>query len=131
MYNHFNHVQSTTNPTKVIKQYGLFQLEEDANSTPWHIFSPLNLNPATNPLSKFKYHFPKFSDSGTISVNEHLVSISNACHNKGANENDTCTILSVNYLEGKDVSDFFELPPKLFSTWDKLSYWFKYTYGQP
>jgi hypothetical protein len=27
MYSHFNHVQSTTNPTKVIKQYDLFQFQ--------------------------------------------------------------------------------------------------------
>jgi hypothetical protein len=52
MYSHFNHVQSTTNPAKVIKQYGLFQFEEDANATPWHVSSPLNMNPTTNPLPK-------------------------------------------------------------------------------
>jgi hypothetical protein len=39
--------------------------------------------------------------------------------------------LFVNSLEGKVVVDFFELPPKVFSTWDELSYWFKSTYGQP
>jgi hypothetical protein len=115
MYNHFNHVQSTTNPAKVIKQYGLFQFEEDANTTPWHVSSPLNLNPTTNPLPKFKDHLPKFSGSGTISVNEHLVAFSNACHNIGANDNDTCMRLFVNSLEGKVVADFFELPPKVFS----------------
>jgi hypothetical protein len=68
MHNHFNLVQSTTNPAKVIKKYGLFQFEEDANATPWNISSPLNLNPTTIPLPKFKYYFPKFSISGTISV---------------------------------------------------------------
>jgi hypothetical protein len=26
---------------------------------------------------------------------------------------------------------FFKLPPKVFSTWDELTYWFKSTYGQP
>jgi hypothetical protein len=90
MYSHFNRVQSTTNPTKVIKQYGLFQFKEDINATPCHVSSPLNINPATNPLPKFKDHLPKFSGSGTISVNEHLVVFSNACHNIGENDNDTC-----------------------------------------
>jgi hypothetical protein len=31
LYSHHIHVQSTTNPTKVIKKYGIFQFEEDAN----------------------------------------------------------------------------------------------------
>jgi hypothetical protein len=39
--------------------------------------------------------------------------------------------LFVNSLEGKDAANFFELLPKVFSTWDDLSYWFKSTYGQP
>jgi hypothetical protein len=43
-------VQSTTNPTKVIKKYGLFQFEEDAAATLWHVSSTLNLAPATRPL---------------------------------------------------------------------------------
>jgi hypothetical protein len=68
MYSHFNPVQSTTNPAKVIKQYGLFQFEEDANATPWHVSSPLDLTPATTPLPKFKDHLPKFSGNGTISL---------------------------------------------------------------
>jgi hypothetical protein len=74
---------------------------------------------------------PKFSGNDTISTNEHLVAFSNACHNIGANDNDTCMRLFVNSLEGKVVADFFELPPKVFSTWDELIYWFKSTYGQP
>jgi len=39
--------------------------------------------------------------------------------------------LFVNSLEGKAAANFFELPPKVFSTWDELIYWFKSTYGQP
>ena len=54
-------IQSTTNPTNIIKKYGLFQLEEDATTTPWHVSSSLNLAPATQPLSKFKDHLPRFS----------------------------------------------------------------------
>jgi hypothetical protein len=127
MYSHFNHVQSTTNPVKVIQQYGLFQFEEDANTTMWHVSSPLNLNPTTTPLPKFKYHLPKFLGNGTISINEHLIVFSNAYHNIGANDNDTCMRLFVNSLEGKEVVDFFELPPNFFSTWDELFYWFKST----
>jgi len=37
----------------------------------------------------------------------------------------------VKSLEGKVVDDFFEIPPKIFTTWDELSYWFNYTYEQP
>jgi hypothetical protein len=84
------------------------------------VSSPLNLNPATTPLPKFKDHFPKFSCNGTISVNEHLISFSNFCHNIGTNDNDTCMRLFVNSLEGKAFFYFFELPPNLFSTWDKF-----------
>jgi hypothetical protein len=112
MYNHYNHVVSTTNPTKVIKQFGLFKFEEDLDATPWHVSSPLNLAPTTTPLPKFKDHLPKFSGNGTISVNEHLIAFSNACHNIGENENDICMCLFVNSLEGKVATDFFELPPK-------------------
>jgi hypothetical protein len=53
LYSHHILVQSTTNPTKVIKKYGVFQFEEDATITPWHVFSPLNLAPITLPLPKF------------------------------------------------------------------------------
>jgi hypothetical protein len=58
------------------------------------------------------------------------VGFSNACHNIGANDNDTCMHLFVNSLEGKAVIDFFELPPKILSTWEELIYWFRSTYGQ-
>jgi len=78
---------------------------------------PLNLNPTTNHLPEFKYHLLKFSRKGTISINEHLVVLSNACHNIGENENDTCMTLFVNSLEGKVVVDFFKLSPKVFLTW--------------
>jgi hypothetical protein len=39
--------------------------------------------------------------------------------------------LFVNSLEGKAAVDFFDLPPKILSTWKDLFYWFKSTYGQP
>jgi hypothetical protein len=39
-------------------------------------------------------------------------------------------LLFVNSLEGKVVSYFFDLPPKILSTWGELFYWFKSTYGQ-
>jgi hypothetical protein len=38
--------------------------------------------------------------------------------------------LFVNSLEGKAVVDFFDLPPKILSTWEELVYWFRSTYGQ-
>jgi hypothetical protein len=125
LYSHHVPVQSTTNSTKVIKKYGLFQFEEDASTTPWHVSSPLNLAPATHPLPKFKEHLPRFSGNNTVTTNEHLVEFSNACHNIGANDNDTCMHLFVNSLEGKIAADFFDLPPKILSTWEELVYWFK------
>jgi hypothetical protein len=58
------------------------------------------------------------------------VSFSNACHNIGANDNDTCMCLFVNSIEGKAATCFFDLPPKIISTWEELVYWFKLTYGK-
>jgi hypothetical protein len=81
LYSHHVPVLSTTNPTKFIKKYGLFQFEEDTTTTPWHVSSPLNLAPTTRPLHKFKEHLPRFSGNNTITTNEHLVEFSNACHN--------------------------------------------------
>jgi hypothetical protein len=49
---------------------------------------------------------------------------------KSKGDNDTCMHLFVNSLEGKAVTDFFDLPPKILSTWEELIYWFKSTYGQ-
>jgi hypothetical protein len=80
----------TTNPAKVINKFGLFQFEEDAMTTPWHVPSLLDLAPTTNPLPKFKYHLPKFSRNGTIYTKEHLSAFSNACCSIGENDNDTC-----------------------------------------
>jgi hypothetical protein len=94
------------------------------------VSSTLNLTPATHPLLKFKEKLPKFSGNNTVSTNEHLGAFSNACHNIGANDNDTCMHLFVNSLEGKVVADFFDLPPKILSTWEELIYWFRSSYGQ-
>jgi hypothetical protein len=58
------------------------------------------------------------------------MAFSNACHNIGANDNDTCMRLFVNSLEGKAAIDFFDLPPNILSTWEELVYWFKSTYGK-
>jgi hypothetical protein len=80
-------------------------------------------------LPKFKENLPRFSGNNTISINEHLVAFYNACHNIGANDNDTCMHLFVNSIEGKDATFFFNLPPKIISTWEDLVYWFKSTYG--
>jgi hypothetical protein len=124
LYNHHIPVQSTTNPTKVINKYGIFQFKEDATTTPWHVSSPLNLAPATHPLPKFKENFPRFLGKNTVSTNEHLVEFSNVCHNIGANNNDTCMRLFVNSLEGKAGTDFFDLPSKILYTWEELIYWF-------
>jgi hypothetical protein len=81
LYSHHIPFQSTTNPTKVIKKYGLFQFEEDATTTPWHVSSPLNLTLATHPLPKFKENLPRFSGNNTVTTNEHLVAFYNAFHN--------------------------------------------------
>jgi hypothetical protein len=130
IYSHQVPIQSVTNPTKVIKKYGLFQFKEDATTTPWHVSSPLNLTPTTHPLSKFKENLPRFSGNNTVTTNEHLVSLSNSCHNIGANDNDTFMRLFFNSFEGKVASHFFYLPPKNISTWEELVYWFKSTYGK-
>jgi hypothetical protein len=58
------------------------------------------------------------------------VAFSNACHNIGANDNDTFMCLFVNSLEGKVAVDFFDLPPNILSTWEEMIYWFRSTYGQ-
>jgi hypothetical protein len=130
LYSHHIPVQSTTNPTKVIKKYGLFQFEEDATTTPWHASSPLNLAPATHPLPKFKEHLPRFSGNNTVTTNKHLVAFSHASHHIGSNDNDTCMHLFVNSLEGKVAANFFDLPPKIMSTREELIYWFRSTYGK-
>jgi hypothetical protein len=130
IYSHQVPIQSVTNPTKVIKKYGLFQFKEDATTTPRHESSPLNLTPTTHPLPKFKENLPRFSGNNIVTTNEHLVSLSNSCHNIGANDNDTFMRLFFNSLEGKVASHFFYLPPKNLSTWEELVYWFKSTYGK-
>jgi hypothetical protein len=106
------------------------RFKEDATTTLWHVSSPLNLALSTRPLLKFKENFPKFSGNNTISTNKNLVKFSNAFHNIGANNNDTCILLFINSLEGKVMTDFFDLPPKILSTWEELIYWFRSTYGQ-
>jgi hypothetical protein len=94
-----------------------------------HIFS-LEPNTATRLLPKFKEHLPSFLGNNTVTTNEHLVAFSNSCHNIGANDNDTCMCLFFNSLEGKTSTYFFDLPPKILSTWGDLVYWFNSTYGQ-
>jgi hypothetical protein len=94
------------------------------------VSSLLNLAPDTRPLPKFKGNLHKLLGNNTITTNEHLVSFSNACHNIGANANDTCMHLFINSLEGKAAADFFDLPPKILSTWEELIYWFRSTYRQ-
>jgi hypothetical protein len=91
--------QSTINTIKVIKKNGLFQFEEEATTTLWHVSSPLNLAPTTRPLTKFKENLPRFSRNNTATTHEHLVAFSNAFHNIGANDNDTCMRLFVNSLK--------------------------------
>jgi hypothetical protein len=110
LYSHHVSVQSTTNPTKFIKKYGIFLFEEDATTTPWHISSPLNVAPTTRPLPKFEEHLPRFSRNNIVTTNEHLVEFSNACHNIGANDNDTFMCLFVNSFEGNAGANFFDLP---------------------
>jgi hypothetical protein len=130
LYSHQVPFQSTTNPTKVIKKYGLFQFEEDDTTTPWHVSSPLNLAPITRPLPKFKKHLPRFLWNNIVTMNEHLVVFSNVCHNIGANDNYTYMCVFINSLEGKAAANFFDLPPNILSNWEELVYWFKSTYGK-
>jgi hypothetical protein len=70
-------------PPKSLKGMGIFQFEEYATTTLWHVSSPINLAPATHPLPKFKYHLPMFSGINIVTMNEHLVAFSNACQNIG------------------------------------------------
>jgi hypothetical protein len=130
LYIHEVPFQSNTNLTKIIKKYGIFQFEEDATSTPWHVSYPLNLTLGTHLLSKFKEHLPRFSGNNTVTTNKHLVAFFNSCHSIGTNDNDTFMRLFVNSLEGKAMAYFFDLPPKILSTWEEIVYWFKSTYGQ-
>jgi hypothetical protein len=124
LYSHHIPIQSIKNPTKVIKNYGIFQFKEDSTTTPWHVSSPLNLAPTTRPLPKFKEHLPRFSENNIVTTNKHLVAFYNAFHNIGANDNDTCMCLFINSLEGKAATKFFDLPPKILSTREELIYWF-------
>jgi hypothetical protein len=130
IHSHQVPIQSTTNPAKVIKKYGIFQFKEDVMTTPWHISSPLKLTPSTHPLPKFKENLPRFSGNNTVTTNKHLVAFSNDCHNIGDNDNDTCMRLFVNSLKGKATTNFFDLSPKIISTWEELVHWFKSTHGQ-
>jgi hypothetical protein len=113
----------------IVIKYGVFQFEEDAKTTLWHVFSPLNLAPTAHPLLKFKENLPRFLGNNMVTTNEHLVASSNPYQNIEENDNDTCMRLFVNSLEGKVATDLFELPPKFISTWEDLVYWFKSTYG--
>jgi hypothetical protein len=130
IYIHQFPIQLDTNRAKVMNKYMLFQFEEDAKTTLWHVSSHLNLTPATCLLPEFKENLPNFLGNNTVSTNEHLVVFSNACHNIGANDNDTCMRLFFKSLELKEEVDFFDLPPKILSTWKELVCCFKSTYGQ-
>jgi hypothetical protein len=124
-------VQSTTNPTKVIKKYELFQFKGNATTTPWHVSSPLNLSPATRSLPKFKEYLPSFSTNNIVNTNEYLVAFSNSYHNIGVNDIDTCMRMFVNSLEGKATTYFFDIPPpNILSNCEELVYWFKSTCGK-
>lgn len=59
-------------PNKVIRKFGILEFYEDRNRTPWHVPSPLNLNPTNTPLPKFKDHLHMFLGNGTCYVEEHL-----------------------------------------------------------
>jgi hypothetical protein len=85
-------------------------------------YSSLLDNNTTHPLPKFKEHLPRFLGNNNVTTNEHLVAFSNACHNIGDNDNDTCMCLFFNSLKRKAAADFFDLPPKILSTWKELVY---------
>jgi hypothetical protein len=125
-----NPVVSTTNPGKVIHKYGIFELEEDLNNSPWFVPTPLKFAHLVHPLPhKFKQHLPLFHGDGTVTVVEHLRAFSNACTILGVNDNDSCMILFMNSLQGNVASLFSNLPDECISTWFELSYWFTSTFG--
>ena len=70
------------------------------------------------------------SGDGTIYVDENINAFSNSYNKIGANINDVCMNPFVNTLEGREMTYFFNFPPKYFSNWDELCYWFRSTYGQ-
>jgi hypothetical protein len=75
---------------------------------------------------------PKFLGNGTITTNEHLVAFSNACHNIGENDNDTCMCLFVNSLEGKlQLHIFLTYPLKYFLRGKNWSIGLNIHMGQP
>lgn len=116
MFSQFHPTHVLNNAQKVINILGIFQYEVDADATPWHVSSPLNIVPATNPLPKFKDHLPKFFGNGVTTANENLVALSNACNNIGAHDNGTCMRLFVNSLEGRAAAEFFYFADQIFST---------------
>jgi hypothetical protein len=61
IYNYQVPIQSTNIFAKFINQYEIFQFEEDATTTPWHVSFSLSVAPTTHPLQKFKEHSPRFS----------------------------------------------------------------------
>jgi hypothetical protein len=91
---------------------------------------PFKSSTCHSTVTKIQRDLPRFSRNNIVTTNKHLVAFSNACHNIGANDNDTCMRMFVNSLEGKATTYFFDLPPKILSTWEELVYWFKSTYGQ-
>jgi hypothetical protein len=42
----------------------------------------------------------------------------------------TGSSLSSQYSSSSIVANFFDLPPKILSTWENLIYWFRSTYGK-
>lgn len=86
MFGHSNLTNHPTSPQKVIKKLGIFQYEVDADDTPWHVKSTLDIVPPTDSLPNFKGHFPKFSGIKVTTMNEHLATFSNAFINIDANE---------------------------------------------
>ena len=89
MLSQFIPVAIPNNPKKVIKKLGIFHYEADADATPWHVTSPLNLTPTTIPFLKFEGHLLKLPGNRVTFVNENLSTFSNVCANIGAHDNDT------------------------------------------
>jgi hypothetical protein len=90
LYSHQVPIQYTTNLAKSLKSMGFFSLKRMLQ-LPCGMFPlPLNLALATRPLTKLKENLPRFLGNNTVTTNEHLVAFSNACHNIGSNENNTC-----------------------------------------
>lgn len=99
VYSRYDPQVDPSDPTKVSKNFWIFQFLKDRNTAPWHVPSPLNLIPDTTSLPMFKDYLAKFLGNDTYNFDENLNSFLNSFNNIGAHTNDVCMRIFVNTLE--------------------------------